>query len=47
MGICHVAIQFPLYEFSKTTIAERMHTPADELSATQLVLASAFSKMVG
>mmetsp|Transcript_33615 Transcript_33615/g.85117 ORF Transcript_33615/g.85117 Transcript_33615/m.85117 type:complete len:349 (-) Transcript_33615:1329-2375(-) len=47
MGILHVAIQFPLYEFSKGRIAEagEKHS-SDELTASELVYASAFSKMV-
>jgi len=45
-GILHVAIQFPLYELSKTKLAERNNCTPDTLSAMELVLASAFSKMI-
>ncbi|KAK9804375.1 hypothetical protein WJX72_009817 [[Myrmecia] bisecta] len=49
MGVCHVAIQFPLYEYTKKWMAQRNGPDgrkSDNLSATQLVCASAFSKMV-
>ncbi|WIA09470.1 hypothetical protein OEZ85_008871 [Tetradesmus obliquus] len=45
-GICHVAIQFPLYEASKLNAATRRGCRTDELSASELVVTSAFSKMV-
>ncbi|KAF5840764.1 mitochondrial carrier domain-containing protein, partial [Dunaliella salina] len=45
-GILHVAIQFPLYEFSKAHIAEHKKSNSDTLSASELVFASAVSKMV-
>ena len=46
MGIFHVAIQFPLYEYCKSQLAERQNFRSDELPASQLVVTSAFSKMV-
>lgn len=45
-GILHVAIQFPLYEYCKSTIAEGTGRSSDELTAVELVTASALSKMV-
>eukprot|EP00878_Enallax_costatus_P019092 GHUV01020131.1.p1 GENE.GHUV01020131.1~~GHUV01020131.1.p1 ORF type:complete len:316 (+),score=88.07 GHUV01020131.1:721-1668(+) len=45
-GICHVAIQFPLYEAAKVQAAARRGCRTDELSASELVVTSAFSKMV-
>ncbi|KAJ9508602.1 hypothetical protein QJQ45_012142 [Haematococcus lacustris] len=45
-GIMHVAIQFPLYELCKAHIAQRQHHTADTLTAGELVVASALSKMV-
>lgn len=46
MGICHVVIQFPLYEFSKQQMAEHKGCKVEELGPVDLVLTSAFSKMV-
>mmetsp|Transcript_19187 Transcript_19187/g.56983 ORF Transcript_19187/g.56983 Transcript_19187/m.56983 type:complete len:341 (-) Transcript_19187:196-1218(-) len=46
MGIVHVAIQFPLYEYSKTRIAENTNRGPGELTAAELVVTSALSKMV-
>ena len=46
MGILHVAIQFPLYEFSKTYMAERTQRRPEELTPPELVATSAAAKMV-
>lgn len=46
MGIAHVAIQFPLYEACKTALAERRGCQNDGLEVSDLIAASAFSKMV-
>eukprot|EP00798_Chlamydomonas_sp_ICE-L_P007428 gene7428-561_t len=46
MGIFHVGIQFPLYEWSKSELAGRRECKADELTALELVVASGCSKMV-
>ncbi|GBF90258.1 hypothetical protein Rsub_03391 [Raphidocelis subcapitata] len=45
-GICHVAIQFPLYEAAKVRAAARRGVRPDELDAAELVATSAASKMV-
>ncbi|CAI5528098.1 unnamed protein product [Closterium sp. Naga37s-1] len=45
-GVSHVAIQFPLYEHLKQTMAERANTSVDKLSPIDLALASAVSKVV-
>lgn len=45
-GVCHVAIQFPLYEHCKAQLAASKEKSIDELQALDLVLASGFSKMV-
>lgn len=47
LGVAHVAIQFPLYEYLKQKLAERRHggTP-DDLNPGELICASAASKMV-
>ena len=45
-GICHVAIQFPLYEAAKARAAARRGVRPDELTAAELVATSAASKMV-
>ena len=37
IGVCHVAIQFPLYEYAKAKLAERSGCSPDELPAGQLV----------
>lgn len=37
IGVCHVAIQFPLYEWSKKKLAERSGAPADNLDPAYLV----------
>ncbi len=44
LGLSHVAIQFPTYEFFKAEARERSET--NEESALDLLLASGFSKMV-
>ncbi|BDA46729.1 mitochondrial nicotinamide adenine dinucleotide transporter [Coccomyxa sp. Obi] len=46
IGVCHVAIQFPLYEACKQSIAEYKNTSPDRLDPLSLVGISAFSKMV-
>ncbi|EIE19689.1 mitochondrial carrier, partial [Coccomyxa subellipsoidea C-169] len=46
IGVCHVAIQFPLYEACKKRIAEHKGTSPDRLDPLSLVGISAFSKMV-
>jgi len=45
-GVCHVAIQFPLYEAAKQYAAARRGADPDALDAPELVAASAASKMV-
>jgi solute carrier family 25 folate transporter 32 len=45
-GIVHVAIQFPLYEYSKSRIAARTDRVSNDLTAAELVVTSAASKMV-
>ncbi|GJP54650.1 hypothetical protein CLOM_g13711 [Closterium sp. NIES-68] len=45
-GVSHVAIQFPMYEHLKQTMAERANTSVDKLSPMDLALASAVSKVV-
>ena len=37
IGVCHVAIQFPLYEWSKKKLAERNHCDPNHLDAASLV----------
>jgi solute carrier family 25 folate transporter 32 len=44
IGVTHVAIQFPLYEYLKKKIAERTSKTINELNTLQLVVASALSK---
>lgn len=46
MGVCHVAIQFPLYEYCKAQVAELNGHSTDTLSPGELVMTSAFAKMV-
>ena len=46
MGICHVAIQFPLYEYIKGRMATRGEKENDRLTPLELVGASMVSKMV-
>jgi solute carrier family 25 folate transporter 32 len=45
-GICHVMIQFPVYEAAKAALAERSGARPDALSTGELVAASSASKMV-
>ena len=40
IGVCHVAIQFPLYEWSKKKLAERSGAAADHLDPAYLVSSS-------
>lgn len=44
-GILHVAIQFPLYEFCKSSISQRTGRRNDDLTPAELVFASSISKM--
>ncbi len=37
IGVCHVAIQFPLYEWSKKKLAERSGASSDNLDPAHLV----------
>ena len=37
IGVCHVAIQFPLYEYAKERLAQRSGCSPDELPPGQLV----------
>mmetsp|Transcript_13256 Transcript_13256/g.41950 ORF Transcript_13256/g.41950 Transcript_13256/m.41950 type:complete len:330 (+) Transcript_13256:234-1223(+) len=46
LGIGHVVIQFPLYEHLKREIAWGRDAEMDDLSAPELICASALSKMV-
>lgn len=46
MGLLHVAIQLPLYEYSKSRVAEARECSLDELRPMELVMTSAISKMV-
>lgn len=46
IGVAHVAIQFPLYEAIKARMAQRQSCDASELHVSDLVVASATSKMV-
>ena len=46
MGLCHVAIQLPLYELAKERVAASRGCGPDELTAPELVLTSAISKMI-
>eukprot|EP00798_Chlamydomonas_sp_ICE-L_P031428 gene31428-6604_t len=46
MGIFHVGIQFPLYEYSKSMVAERTQRKSEDLTALELIGTSAFAKMV-
>ncbi|EMD39816.1 hypothetical protein CERSUDRAFT_112079 [Gelatoporia subvermispora B] len=44
LGICHVAVQFPLYEYLKRTF--RKHSPpGEELPPRKILICSAISKM--
>ncbi|PIA63629.1 hypothetical protein AQUCO_00201162v1 [Aquilegia coerulea] len=44
-GVSHVAIQFPMYEKTKSYIAKRDGTTADKLGAGQVAIASSVSKL--
>jgi len=46
LGLTHVCIQFPLYEWLKQSLAKRGRKSKDQLNATELIFASASSKMV-
>lgn len=46
IGITHVAVQFPLYEFVKTTISKKKRKSLDELNVSEILFASSISKMV-
>lgn len=37
IGVCHVAVQFPLYEACKAKMAERQHTTVDHLDPLSVV----------
>ena len=37
IGVCHVAVQFPLYEYCKAKIAERENTTVDRLDPLSVV----------
>ena len=37
IGVCHVAIQFPLYEYAKVKLAERSKTTPEHLDPLALV----------
>ena len=39
IGVCHVAVQFPLYEACKAKMAERQHTTVDQLDPLSVVSA--------
>ncbi|KAG0496375.1 hypothetical protein HPP92_001066 [Vanilla planifolia] len=45
-GICHVGIQFPLYEKIKAHLARKDNVPVDSLSAGNVALASSISKVI-
>eukprot|EP01117_Protostelium_nocturnum_P002682 TRINITY_DN1350_c0_g1_i1.p1 TRINITY_DN1350_c0_g1~~TRINITY_DN1350_c0_g1_i1.p1 ORF type:complete len:310 (-),score=58.79 TRINITY_DN1350_c0_g1_i1:150-1079(-) len=45
IGIIHVAIQFPLYEFAKKYSADRKNKTTDELTPLELAITSSFSKI--
>ena len=45
MGLSHVAVQFPVYEWLKTTLVKRRTTAEAEPNAMELFLASGLSKM--
>jgi solute carrier family 25 folate transporter 32 len=46
MGIAHVIIQFPLYESIKVSLARERGVLLDEIAPMDLMLASAFAKMI-
>eukprot|EP00803_Ostreobium_quekettii_P000690 evm.model.scf_314EXC.15 EVM.evm.TU.scf_314EXC.15 scf_314EXC:97663-100955(-) len=45
-GILHVVVQFPIYEYLKTTLAKRRGRGVEELPPLDLVAAATISKMV-
>ncbi|KAL5722109.1 Nicotinamide adenine dinucleotide transporter 2 [Ranunculus cassubicifolius] len=45
VGVSHVAIQFPMYEKTKSYIAHKEGKPIDKLSAGQVAIASSISKL--
>eukprot|EP00271_Cylindrocystis_brebissonii_P002862 TRINITY_DN1362_c0_g2_i1.p1 TRINITY_DN1362_c0_g2~~TRINITY_DN1362_c0_g2_i1.p1 ORF type:complete len:400 (-),score=91.06 TRINITY_DN1362_c0_g2_i1:866-2065(-) len=45
-GISHVAIQFPMYEIIKESLAERANIGTEQLGAGHLAVASSLSKVV-
>ena len=53
IGLSHVAVQFPVYEYFKKSLGERRQkergeaTVADRLSTVDLILASSSSKVIG
>ena len=53
IGLSHVAVQFPVYEYFKTYLAERRQKQqgeavvADRLSTVDLIVASSVSKVNG
>ena len=53
IGLSHVAVQFPVYEFLKRWLGERRQkergeaTMADRLSTVDLIVASSTSKVIG
>lgn len=53
IGLSHVAVQFPVYEFFKRWLGERRQkergeaTVADRLSTVDLIVASSTSKVIG
>ena len=53
IGLSHVAVQFPVYEFLKRWLGERRQkergeaSVADRLSTVDLILASSTSKVIG
>lgn len=53
IGLSHVAVQFPVYEYFKKSLGERRQkergeaSVADRLSTVDLILASSSSKVIG
>lgn len=53
IGLSHVAVQFPMYEYFKTWLGERRRKEhgevviADRLSTVDLIVASSSSKVIG
>ncbi|GMH32870.1 hypothetical protein BSKO_00704 [Bryopsis sp. KO-2023] len=46
LGVLHVAVQFPLYEFTKSRIATRGNKRTEQLTIPELIFASSTAKMV-